>query len=193
MNSWARLYGKVYALWCGPTLPLLVVYHPDTTRAILSSNEPKDEQFYSFFRPWIGDGLLVSRGDKWARNRRLLTKAFHFQVLQPYIEVFSESTNILLNKWNRLNGEHTTVELHGDISLLTLDSLTKCTFGINTDCQNTKLVTKYEHKPRIDQPGGWPSSVATIERFFYHRTSSPNLTLASTSYRTMTAFADDSG
>ncbi|KAI0230251.1 Cytochrome P450 4F2 [Lamellibrachia satsuma] len=143
MNSWARLYGKVYVLWFGPTAPLLVAYHPDTTRAVLSSDEPKDEQFYSFLRPWIGDGLLVSRGDKWSRNRRLLTKAFHFQVLQPYVELFSESTNILLKKWHRLDGERTTIELYGDISLLTLDSLTTCIFGINTNCQDTKVKHPY--------------------------------------------------
>ncbi|KAK2179840.1 hypothetical protein NP493_469g00033 [Ridgeia piscesae] len=143
MTSWSRLYRGVYALWFGPAMPVLVAYHPDTTQAILSSNEPKDEGFYCFLRPWIGDGLLVSKGEKWARTRRLLTKAFHFQVLQSYMEVFSQSTNVLLNKWRQLDGDHAAVELYKDTSLLTLESLTKCIFGVNINCQDTDVSHPY--------------------------------------------------
>ena len=43
-----------------------------------------------------GDGLLLSSGKKWARNRRLLTGAFHFDVLKPYLSVYAETANVLL-------------------------------------------------------------------------------------------------
>ena len=43
-----------------------------------------------------GDGLLLSSGKKWARNRRLLTGAFHFDVLKPYLSVYSETADVLL-------------------------------------------------------------------------------------------------
>ena len=43
----------------------------------------------------MGDGLLVSTGRKWARNRRLLTPAFHFDILKPYVKVFANSTEDL--------------------------------------------------------------------------------------------------
>jgi len=44
--------------------------------------ERKDDLAYRFIQPWIGDGLLVSSGKKWQRNRHLLTRAFHFDVLK---------------------------------------------------------------------------------------------------------------
>lgn len=60
--------------------------------------EPKATRFggYRFGRDWIGDGLLLSAGKKWARNRRLLTPAFHFDILKPYIKVKNDATEPLL-------------------------------------------------------------------------------------------------
>ena len=62
----------------------------------ISCLEPKDEQFYSLIKPWIGDGLILSKGPKWARNRRLLTPAFHLRVLRPYTSIFIESSKVLV-------------------------------------------------------------------------------------------------
>ena len=43
-----------------------------------------------------GDGLLLSSGQKWFRNRRLLTPAFHFDVLKPYMDIYNKATDIFL-------------------------------------------------------------------------------------------------
>ena len=51
---------------------------------------PKGLTLYKVLRPWLGDGLLLSEGAKWKRNRKLITPAFHFGVLKTYINVFNE-------------------------------------------------------------------------------------------------------
>lgn len=43
-----------------------------------------------------GDGLLISDGKKWERNRRLLTPAFHFDILKPYVQIYNDVTEIFL-------------------------------------------------------------------------------------------------
>lgn len=46
--------------------------------------------------PWLGEGLLISNGNKWARNRRLLTPAFHFDMLKSYLTVKNDCADVLL-------------------------------------------------------------------------------------------------
>ena len=43
-----------------------------------------------------GYGLLLSKGPQWHRNRKLLTPAFHFDVLKPYMQVYNEAADILI-------------------------------------------------------------------------------------------------
>ena len=45
---------------------------------------------------FAGDGLLLSKGRKWDRNRRLMTPAFHMDILKNYVKIFGNATKILL-------------------------------------------------------------------------------------------------
>jgi len=47
-----------------------------------------------------GESLLTGNEPKWSRTRRLLTPAFHFDVLKPYVKVYCECVDILLvSEW----------------------------------------------------------------------------------------------
>jgi len=43
-----------------------------------------------------GDSLLTGSGPKWFRTRHLLTPAFHFDILKPYVKVYCECVDVLL-------------------------------------------------------------------------------------------------
>lgn len=131
-------YPKCQPLWLGPFAVYLQGYHPDFMKTILSTDEPKDDFGYRYLRPWVGDGLLTSHGDKWKRNRRLLTPAFHFEILKKYLDCMNRSTTELLNIWTEkfdTNHDFIEVEMFRDISRMTLDSILRCIMSKESGCQ----------------------------------------------------------
>ena len=88
--------------------------------------DPKAELVYVPLMPWLGElkfyfhylifcfqgvSLLTGNGPKWARTRRLLTPAFHFDILKPYIGVYESCASELVVSMNCTtchNNVHTT-------------------------------------------------------------------------------------
>ncbi|XP_077995032.1 cytochrome P450 4F1-like [Glandiceps talaboti] len=135
-------YSPARVTWVGPFDSNVMLFHPSVVQPWLASTEVKDEVYYGFLRPWLGDGLLLSRGKKWFRNRRLLTPGFHFDILKPYVTVFDECATKLVSKWKELcrssSSGSVKLEMFEHISLMTLDSLLKCIFSQNSHCQTKK-------------------------------------------------------
>ncbi|XP_058281089.1 cytochrome P450 4F11 isoform X3 [Hylobates moloch] len=66
----------------------------------------------------------------------MLTPAFHFNILKPYMKIFNNSVNIMHDKWQRLASEGSArLDMFEHISLMTLDSLQKCVFSFESNCQ----------------------------------------------------------
>ncbi|PWA32207.1 hypothetical protein CCH79_00013461 [Gambusia affinis] len=87
---------------------------------------------------FTGHSLLISNGEEWSRKRRLLTPAFHFDILKNYVLTFNSSTNTMHNKWHHLvAGGTTNIEMFGHVTLMTLDSLLKCAFSYQSNCQES--------------------------------------------------------
>ncbi|XP_026173030.1 cytochrome P450 4T8 [Mastacembelus armatus] len=147
--QWGKLYPYAFPLWFGPFVCFLNIHHPDYVKTILTSTEPKDDFAYRFIESWIGEGLLVSKGQKWFRHRRLLTPGFHYDVLKPYVKLMSDSAKTMLAKWESYTKTNESFELFQHVSLMTLDSILKCAFSYSSNCQteggtNTYIKAVYE-------------------------------------------------
>ncbi|XP_032990683.1 cytochrome P450 4F3-like isoform X2 [Rhinolophus ferrumequinum] len=134
-----RHFLDVQLWWIGPFYPVLRLVHPKFVAPVLQASAtiaPKDMFLYNFIKPWLGDGLLLSAGDKWRHHRHMLTPAFHFEILKPYMKIFNKSADIMHAKWQRLASEGSAcLDMFEHISLMTLDSLQKCVFSFDSNCQ----------------------------------------------------------
>uniref|UniRef100_A0A8C6UIE5 Cytochrome P450 family 4 subfamily F member 8 n=1 Tax=Neogobius melanostomus TaxID=47308 RepID=A0A8C6UIE5_9GOBI len=141
VDELVKTYKHSCSWFFGPFYHLVRIFHPDFVRPLLMAPgriTVKDELVYEHLRPWLGESLLISNGDEWSRKRRLLTPAFHFDILKTYIVTFNASTNTMHEKWQHmiLNGTN-NFEMFNVVSLMTLDSLLKCAFSCNSNCQES--------------------------------------------------------
>uniref|UniRef100_A0A8C2X3Q5 aromatase n=1 Tax=Cyclopterus lumpus TaxID=8103 RepID=A0A8C2X3Q5_CYCLU len=130
--KWGESYPYAFPLWFGPFICLFNIHHPDYVKTLFEST---------------GEGLLVSQGQKWFRHRRLLTPGFHFDVLKPYINLMSDSTKTIIH--NKSSKITMSFELFEPVSLMSLDTILKCAFSDNSNCQaesgrNTYIQAVYD-------------------------------------------------
>jgi cytochrome P450 len=137
-SNQSEKYGGIFKVWFGPFLPWVTVCRPDLAKVILRTDEPKVNGIpgYGVFQDWIGMGLIMSRGDVWKRNRKLLTPAFHFDMLKSYLDVFNKTNDTFAKVMDALVEKGNSFDMFKPASLLTLDSVLRCVFSVQDDIQH---------------------------------------------------------
>uniref|UniRef100_A0A8D1FR51 Uncharacterized protein n=1 Tax=Sus scrofa TaxID=9823 RepID=A0A8D1FR51_PIG len=88
-----------------------------------------------------GCGLLLLNGQTWFQRRRMLTPAFHYDILKPYVGLMAKSVQVMLDKWEQLVAQDPRLEIVGPVSLMTLDTIMKCAFSHQGSAQTDGSVT----------------------------------------------------
>lgn len=76
---------------------------------------------YRFFQPWLGDGLLISKGDKWKAHRKLIVPAFHQYVLKSFIGAFNRNSWRIVKRMKDEIGKE--FDVHDYMSAASVDIL----------------------------------------------------------------------
>lgn len=120
IGNLAEQYGDTYTIWLTQTLSIMM-FNPRDVEQVLGSTQLLDKALeYSFLTRWLNDGLLVSRGRKWHQRRKIITPAFHFRILEQYVEIFDRQTQQLVRQLRRAcNGS--PIELGHATHLCALD------------------------------------------------------------------------
>lgn len=96
---------------------------------------------YKFVVPWLGLGLLISKGQKWFQRRKMLTPAFHFKILEDFLIIMNEQSSILVNKLKALK-PGTSVDMFPYITYSALDIICESAMGKSINAQS-KSETPY--------------------------------------------------
>lgn len=114
-------YTNIARLWIGPKL-LVFLTNPSDVELILNSQvhlEKSDE--YRFFKPWLGNGLLISKGDHWRSHRKMIAPAFHQNVLKSFIGTFNSNSLNVVRRMKKDIGK--VFDVHDYMSETTVDIL----------------------------------------------------------------------
>ncbi|CAN1794952.1 Cytochrome P450 CYP749A22 [Linum perenne] len=97
--TWTKLYGNNFLQWYGSRAQL-VVTEPELIKEVLNCRDGAFEKigFQDFIRDLLGDGLVLSRGDKWSKMRKLATHAFHGESLKVMVPAMISSVEMMLER-----------------------------------------------------------------------------------------------
>nr|UUB32667.1 cytochrome P450 CYP4G55 [Dendroctonus rhizophagus] len=127
-------FGRVIKLWIGPRL-LIFLLDPRDVEIVLSSHVHIDKSpEYRFFKPWLGDGLLISSGQKWRAHRKLIAPTFHLNVLKSFIDLFNKNSRETVDKLRKEVGKE--FDCHDYMSEATVEILLETAMGVSKKTQD---------------------------------------------------------
>jgi cytochrome P450 len=77
----------------------------------------------------LGNGLMVSEGECWKSQRRMIQPAFHHEAIGALITVITAANVALLKKWEQAAHRQASVNVTRDISLMVLKVVLVSIFG----------------------------------------------------------------
>ena len=134
-----RAYGDVVRFVVGPPglrATLYAVFHPDAVRRVLAGEADgyrKDNRFYEELRWALGDGLLNSQDERWLRQRRFIQPLFTRRRIAGYAQSMAEEAGGLVNRWRPWAADGRPVDLHSEMSRLTLRVVGRLLFGSDVE------------------------------------------------------------
>jgi cytochrome P450 len=125
LSAWARQYGDVVPIRL-PRRRLVMLSHPDLIEDVLTAHARRTTKtaLLNMLRPILGDGLLLSEGDTWLRQRRLIQPAFHRQRIAAYGDVMAGYAERAMQEWK--DGQ--TRDVHADMMAVTQAIVAKTLF-----------------------------------------------------------------
>ncbi|KFB40893.1 AGAP002417-PA-like protein [Anopheles sinensis] len=112
----------------------IIFSSPNDIEQIISSNQFNRKSLdYETLQEWLGNGILLDHGSSWFANRRALTGAFHFKILDSYVPVFEEQADVLVR--NLLASCGKPVDIFALAKLYTLDVILETSMGVRCRAQ----------------------------------------------------------
>ncbi|MFA9289643.1 MAG: cytochrome P450 [Solirubrobacteraceae bacterium] len=107
----------------------IVIHKPEFIKYILQENAKnyKKGLRYDVLKPILGNGLLLSEGDFWKKQRHLTQPAFHLKKLQYITDITTNSTKEIIKTWS----DNAVIDFADSMGSLTIEIVTKALFGAN--------------------------------------------------------------
>lgn len=122
-RSSAMKYGQSYRHWIFGDVILNIIRAKEAELILSSTKHTGKSIIYRFLAPLMGDGLLCSKGHKWKTRRRILSPAFHFNILSDFLLVFQEEADKLVNALEMYADKKREVVLQSIITRFTLNTI----------------------------------------------------------------------
>src|SRR5579862_9554864 len=118
--EWKSLFGHNF-----------VVSDPQGVKRVLLdnvANYPKTEMETRLLGAIVGEGLLVSQGEKWKSHRRLMSPSFDFKSILGYAPAMVAAAESFTNAWSQ-RGDNQQIDIADEMTNLTLRVISNTMFS----------------------------------------------------------------
>jgi cytochrome P450 len=108
-----------------------VFSHPDHVRHVLVTHHARYTKGIGIERVRIllGNGIMVSEGDLWRSQRKMIQPAFHRSVISNMLIHVERANDNLATRWRKAAEQSAAVNLTQDMSEVTLEIVLRALFG----------------------------------------------------------------
>lgn len=131
-------YGRIKRVWAFQRLALICSDAELNEQLLTSSVHITKNRNYGLLHQWLGVGLLLSGGKKWHTRRKIITPAFHFKILEEFIEVFDQQSSVLIDCLAEKSDGKTAFDIYPYMCLVTLDVIAETAMGTKVHAQTDK-------------------------------------------------------
>lgn len=113
----------------------MVIVSDPKMMELMANNQKVGKPFtYNFLKAWLGESVIVANGARWSKLRKLVTPSFHFQILEDFVKIFDEQSNILVDKLTQANGN--VIDVSTYLAKVTMDVICETAMGVKVGAQN---------------------------------------------------------
>ncbi len=136
LTLWRRDYGDVIAIRPAKRGdPALVLNNPEHVKQVLVSHHHNYKKGVGFERVamMLGNGLIVSNGDVWRSQRRMVQPAFQRKMIAHYALVMQRCNRQKLTQWQSKAASGEAIDVTAEMSELALEIILRALFSDDLD------------------------------------------------------------
>ena len=141
-----------------------LINHPALVKQVLMQTHKsfnKDTVLYRRFGNIFGNGLVISEGDDWKRQRKLIQPMFGPKTVQQFFTNMLQATNEMLNQWEENYSRQTVFDIASEMDALTLRNAGEALFseGFQSECKRiahwNEVINHFCAKPPLPIIRDW--------------------------------------
>jgi cytochrome P450 len=142
-TSLHQTYGDAVRVRLGPYVQH-IFFHPDQIKEVLATKADrfvKIKRARAVLSQWDGNGLVLSEGAFWQRQRRLMQPAFHHDRVRRYGDTMVAITARLRDEWHAgaARRGYLDVDVNDAMTALTLNIASETLFGADISGETARL------------------------------------------------------
>lgn len=115
--------------------PIYLLGHPDHVRHVFDRNPTnyRKSDFYDAVRPFFGNGLVLSEGSFWKRQRQTMQPAFHRERIVEMAKVMQRGADDLAESWQAAARSGEPIDVVNPLMCSALNTATRSLFGVDSE------------------------------------------------------------